>query len=203
MRSIFIKSLRIRLLLVCSIHYIVCTRFFSCFSYLASTRVILNTPFSWGHLKTWSRKPDQKVDRMSKDWTLEIPPALEPPERREQSTCLGELQTSQSVPLSISWGLNFRVFSQGWSVDPMRLLMPGRSATFAIPPTPKSRVGLCRKYIWQRKSKNRIWYLICPNSTPASRQQAAASGAAVLRQSSDCRGGKGPSQKLASLSNSP
>ena len=36
----------------------------------------------------------------------------------------------------------------------MRLLIPGRSATLAIPPTPKSRVGLCRKNICKESIEN-------------------------------------------------
>ena len=69
----------------------------------------------------------------------------------------------------------------------MRLLIPGRSATLAIPPTPKSRVGLCRKNICKesiencRKNNSAIYKKVNPEfdlrhlglESPASHPQAA------------------------------
>ena len=110
------------------------------------------------------RNPMKMVDCVKIRNTLELRswsqswPAFQLLERKELSTCWEAPWNSQSVPLSTSCNyISQRAFFHQNQlmcyIHLIRLLIPGRSATLAKPPTPKSRIGLCRKNSWKKKQK--------------------------------------------------
>ena len=128
-----------------------------CFSYFASTSVILKTPFSWGHLKAWSWV-EVKKSSWKKDLTC-VGRSLQ----RGMNNLFGST-TFFSICSIISFlGVKFynsnQLFMRFLSVHLKRLLITGRSAILATPPTPKSRVGFCRKKIWKETfcSDGKTW----------------------------------------------